>query len=93
MILEIYFSFITEIAKRIIQKKKKILLGDFNTDLLKHKISDSINNFLGTLNSNFFLPLTFLPTRISKTCTLIDNILSNSTSLEETESTGSTQNL
>ena len=66
--------------------KRVFLLGDFNIDLLKHEISDSVNNFIDTLSSNFLLPLIFLRTRISKTSTLIDNIFSNSTSLEETES-------
>ena len=54
--------------------KRVFLLGDFNIDLLKHEISDSVNNFIDTLSSNFLLPLIFLPTRISKTSTLIDNI-------------------
>ena len=45
-----------------------------------------MNNFIDTLSSNFLLPLILLPTRISKTSTLIDNIFSNPTCLEETES-------
>ena len=61
--------------------KSVFLLGDFNIDVLKYEISDSANSFIDTLNSNFSLPLMFLP--ISKTSTLIDNIFSNSTSLEE----------
>ena len=65
--------------------KRIFFLGDFNIDLLKYEISDSINNFIDTLSSNFLLPLIFLPTRISKISTLIDNIFSNLTSLEETE--------
>ena len=65
--------------------KRNFFLGDFNIDLLKYEISDSINNFIDTLSSNFLLPLIFLPTRISKISTLIDNIFSNLTSLEETE--------
>ena len=66
--------------------KRIFLLGDFNIDLLKYELSDSINNFIDTLSSNFLLPHILLPTRISKTSTLIDNIFSNSTSLEEIES-------
>ena len=66
--------------------KRIFLLGDFNIDLLKYEISDSINNFIDTLSSNFLLPLIFLSTRISKTSTLTDNIFPNSTSLEEIES-------
>ena len=64
---------------------KELLLGDFNIDLFKYEISDSINNSIDILSSNFLLPLIFLPTRISKTSTLIDNNFSNLTSLEETE--------
>ena len=66
--------------------KSIFLLGDFNIDLLKYELSDSINNFIDTLSSNFLLPHILLPTRISTTSTLIDNIFSNSTSLEEIES-------
>ena len=61
--------------------KRVFLLGD----LLKYEISDSVNNFIDTLSSNFLLPYIFQPTRISKS-TLIDNIFSKSTSLEEIES-------
>ena len=65
--------------------KRIFLLGDFNIDLSKYEIPDSTNNFIDTLSSNFLLPLIFLPTRISKASTLIDDIFSNGTSLEETE--------
>ena len=41
--------------------------------------------FIDTLSSNFLLPHIILPTRISKTSALIDNIFSNWTSLEEIE--------
>ena len=64
--------------------KRIFLLGDFDIDLLDYEISDSINNFIDTLSSNVFSPL-LLPTKISKTLTLDDNIFSNSTSLEEIE--------
>ena len=66
--------------------KRIFLLGDFNIDLLKYELSDSINNFIDTLSSNFLLPHILLPTRISKVSTLIDNIFSKSISLEEIES-------
>ena len=66
--------------------KRVFLVVGFNIDLLKHEISDSANNFIDTRSSNFLLPLTFLRTRICKTSPLIDNIFSNSTSLEEIES-------
>ena len=56
------------------------LFFDFNMDLLKYEFSESVNSLIDILSSNFFLP------HISKTSTLIDNIFSNSTSLEEIES-------
>ena len=61
-------------------------MRDFNIDLLKYELSDSINNFIDTRSFNFLLPHILLPTRISKTSTLIGNIFSNSSSLEEIES-------
>ena len=66
--------------------KRIFLLGDFNIDLLKYELSDSINNFIDTLTSNFLLPHILLPTRISKTSTSIGNMFSKLTSLEEIES-------
>ena len=66
--------------------KRIFLLCDFNIDLLKYELSEPINNFMDTLSSNSFFPHILLPTRISKTSTLIDNIFSNSISLEEIES-------
>ena len=66
--------------------KRIFLLGDFNIDLSKYDISDSINNFIDTFSSNFLLPLIFLHTKISKKSTLIGNIFPNLTSLEKTES-------
>ena len=60
--------------------KRISLFGDFSIDLLKYELLDSINNFIDTLNCNFLLPHILLPTRISKTSTIIDNIFSNSTS-------------
>ena len=46
--------------------KKKFLLGNFNTDLLKYEISSSINNFINTLSSNFMLPHMLLPKEYPK---------------------------
>ena len=62
------------------------MLGTFNIDLLKDESSDSINNFIDPLSSSFLLPHILLPTRISETSTLIDNILSNPTPLKDNES-------
>ena len=81
-------DFISLLLLKLQKESSKIifLLGDFNIDLLKYELSDSINNFIDTLSSNFLLPHLLLPTRISKTSMLIDNIFSNSTSLEESKS-------
>ena len=46
--------------------KRIFLLGDFNIDLLKYEISDSVNNFIDTLSSNFLLPLIFYLQRFLK---------------------------
>ena len=85
-------DFISPLLLKLLKEsyKRILLLGDFNIDLLKSELSDSINNFIDTLSSDFLLPRILLPTRISKTSTLIDNILSNSTSLEEIESSNVT---
>ena len=83
--LKSYFIFPLLLKLQKESSKRILLLGDFNIDLLKYELSDSINNFIDTLSSNFLLPNILLPTRIYKTSTLIDNIFSNSTSLEETE--------
>ena len=61
------------------------IVDDFNINLLKYENSDLINNFIDTHSSDFLLPLIHLPTRISKTSKLIDNIFSGSLSLEGTE--------
>ena len=81
-------DFISPLLLKLQKESSKIifLLGDFNIDLLKYELSDSINNFIDTFSSNFLLPHALLPTRITKTSTLSDNIFSNSTSLEEIES-------
>ena len=81
-------DFISPLSLKLQKESSKriFLLGDSNIDLLKYELSDSINNFIDTLTSNFLLPHILLPTRISKTSTLIDNIFLNSTSLEEIES-------
>ena len=57
-------------------------MGDFNIDLLKHKIHNPTSSFIDCLFSNYFLPLIHKPTRITETtATLIDNIFTNFTDL------------
>ena len=81
-------NFISSLLPKLQKESSKriFLLGDFNIDSLRDEILDSINNFNDTLSSKFLLPLILLPRRFSKTSTLIDNIFSNSISLEETQS-------
>ena len=63
-------KFISPLLWKLQKGSSKIifLLGDFNIGLLKYEISDSINNFIATPSYHLFLP-----TRISKTSTFIDN--------------------
>ena len=80
-------DFISSLPLKPRKESERILLfGNFNIDLLKYELSHSINNFIDKLSSNFLLPHTLLPARISKTSPLIHNIFSNSTSLDEIES-------
>ena len=53
-------DFISHLPLKLQKESKRVfLLGDFNIDLLKYEISDSVNNFIDTLTSNFFLPHIF----------------------------------
>ena len=74
-------DFISPLLLKLQKKssKKTFLLGSFSIDLLKYKLSDSINNFMDKLGSNFILPHILSPTRIFVTSTLIDNIFSSLT--------------
>ena len=60
------------------EKKKIILLGDFNIDLLKHESISTVCDFLDQITTNLFKPCIDKPTRItSNSRTLIDNIFTN----------------
>ena len=59
------------------------LIGDFNADLVKCDSNNLISNFLDMLLANNFLPLSILPTRITKTTsTLIDHIYFRSNAIK-----------
>ena len=67
----------------IINKENKdcILLGDFNIDLMKLNMCNSVNEFLEMFLSFSYVPLIENPTRVTETtATLIDNIFVNSSS-------------
>ena len=65
---------LSNISKEI---KQKVLMGDFNIDLLNYTSDNKVAEFLDAMYSSSLLPLITHPTRISKTSqTLIDNIFS-----------------
>ena len=69
------------------QKKKCILMGDFNFDLLKSEENPHVNDFLNQMFSSCFYPLITRPTRITNSsASLIDNIFVNN--LEESFTSG-----
>ena len=66
------------------ERKKCVLLGDFNVNLLNSKQSATVD-FLNALYSTYFYPSIHRPSRIaSSSATLIDNILINFLNLEIT---------
>ena len=64
------------------QKKKKVILtGDFNFDLIKYNTHKPTNDFYDLLSSFSYKPLILDPRRITyKSSTLIDNIFTNNIS-------------
>ena len=47
------------------EQKSTFLLGDFNVKLLNYNKHNQANDFLNSLASNSFIPLTLQPTRIT----------------------------
>ena len=65
----------TKIGK---ERKKSLLLGDFNVDLLKFDTHSGTRDYYDILSANGFRPLIYQPTRVSgSSATLIDNIFIN----------------
>ena len=59
--------------------KQIVLMGNCNTDMLKHDKSKDIATFFGNMYPEFLLPFKTAPSRImSHSRTIIDNIFSNS---------------
>ena len=54
-----------------------LLVGDFNIDLLSIKNRNVYNDYFENMLSWGLFPRITLPTRISTTCTLLDNIFTN----------------
>ena len=66
------------LEKLSLENKTIVLLGDFNTNLLKYDIDTDISNFLDLMYSCFLLPHIVSPTRTTAaSATLIDNIFTN----------------
>ena len=64
--------------KSISENKEVILLGDFNTDLLKCDSNKNVSNFLDIIYSTNFLPNIASPTRLtSRSQTLKGSIFSS----------------
>ena len=59
------------------EKKECILMGDFNTDLLKSSDDNAAGKLFNSLTSYFFTPYILQPTRL-RSKTLIDHIFFNS---------------
>ena len=66
--------------KQFLQKSKNqsYLVEDLNLNLLDHRTSTKVKNYLNLTFQNFLVPVINKPTRITKTNgTLIDHILTN----------------
>ena len=60
-------------------KKKRLLIGNFNINLLNTGTDHNVSDFYDILFSNFLAPYILQPTRLAKNSkTLIDNIFLNS---------------
>ena len=66
---------------------KTYIIRDFNINLLDHKLSPPVENFINQMISKNFLPIINHPTKVTPhSCTLIDNIFCNR--VDEVESYG-----
>ena len=76
-------SFIDTFFRKTLQtitksKKKCILAGDFNVDLIQYSDNKIVEEFYDEISSHSFRPLILQPTRVtSKSLSLIDNIFTN----------------
>ena len=89
MYLEEYLDdYLTPFLNKISnENKRKIIMGDFNVDLMKVDDNDITAKYFDIMTSHLFVPHIVHPTRITSTSkTLIDNIFSNATNMEEAKS-------
>ena len=72
------------LEKLSLEKKKVVLMGDFNIDLLKLDLHDESSAFFEIISSFGLLPTILRPSRITcRSKTLIDNIFSNFSDADE----------
>ena len=65
------------------ENKITYVMGDFNIDLLKDDTDRRIHDYIDLIYSCSFIPTIYKPTRITETtATLIDNILTNCDSVQ-----------
>ena len=70
-------NYLCPLLDKLSENKHAVLLGDFNTDLMKNDIDEHTATFLDAI---FFVPHIIHSTRITPhSKTLIDNIISNTT--------------
>ena len=76
---DLYINYLRNTLKKIrIERKKVLITGDFNYNLLNYRTGNEINEFLGTFFNNLYLPHITGPTRITnQKPSLIDNIYFN----------------
>ena len=73
--IETFTDELNSILNDFRNNKEVLVCGDFNIDLLKHKVNYHINDFFEMMIANGYLPSITLPTRLTyHTGTLIDNI-------------------
>ena len=77
---DIFSEHIVHLFFELTMRKTVFLCGDFNIDILKHKVNQGTKSFLDTMYSIGLYPLIDRPTRISNhSFTLIDNVFTNVT--------------
>ena len=61
-----------------LEKKRRLIVGDFNLNLIKYRQITGVNQFLEVMLTNSFIMQTTLPTQINQnSATLNDNIFLN----------------
>ena len=76
--LDIYTTTMLDIMDIISKERKKcVIMGDMNIDLLKFESHRKTNNYLDNIFAHGFRPVITKPTRCNSSATLIDHIYTN----------------